>query len=305
MTTRLPLSTDAAFTPWYLLARTALWYPGNIPNDSCRGLGKWWSIAKVTLATLILLRMAMRLVRLSLFVLSVAFMVNTIAPSRGAETFFEETLLNSVQSPNLDGEEFFRLANGEGIQRISSSSHFDRRYVRTVVGAFNKLDFVYEVTFTIAVDEIVFIGIGQGEPDAGFNEPARSLNFRIHSPGLVNGKVEILGVIIGNLTSSGPHRIRITKLGDSMIYAVDSDFEDQFQADMSYTVSNLRAVALFLRDQDSHLFFGNSEVTTTYRDLVIAPNPNVTRFRRDDANGDGRQPVSAAWQSQLFLAQRC
>jgi hypothetical protein len=59
------------------------------------------------------------------------------APTPGAETYFEDTFRESLESPNLEGEEFFKLwAGGGGIHRLSSSSTSDRRYVRTLVTNF-------------------------------------------------------------------------------------------------------------------------------------------------------------------------
>src|SRR6266540_3154641 len=81
------------------------------------------------------------------------------APSPGAEAYFEETFRESVESPNIEGEEFFKLwAGGGGIHRLSSSGTSDRRYIRTLVTNYNRLDFLYEITFLMATDEIVFAG---------------------------------------------------------------------------------------------------------------------------------------------------
>ena len=210
----------------------------------------------------------------------------------GAEAHFAAPFQDAVDDPNLEGTQAFELAPEGGIQRISSSSTSDRQYVRTIEAGYDALDFVYEITFTIAVDEIIFIGLGHGEPDSAPNEPVDSVNFRIHSPGLVNGKVEIQGQIIANLTDPGPHRVQIAKTGNAVTFAIDLDVDGEFQADASYLIPDLKATAPFLKPDDTHLFFGNSELGTIFSDMVVAPNPAATRFRRDDVNGDGRVDIT-------------
>ena len=192
-------------------------------------------------------------------------------PVRAAEVFFEEPFDASANSPNLDGEGNYKLSPSGGIVRIASNNTSDRRYVRTIMSNYLSRDFRYEVTYTTDDQEIVFIGIGSGDSEG--SEPRDSVNFRLHSPDLVEGKVEVTTVsgIIGFQNSYGPHRARIEKIGNTVTFAVDLDYDGTFAADFSNTILDVRQNAPFLTSQNSRLFFGCSALLTRFDDVIIQP----------------------------------
>lgn len=205
------------------------------------------------------------------------------------EAFFHEDF-NSGLNPNLFGYENFTLDNGVIRSNGLISDHNDRRYIRTVVSDYNTRDFRYDLTFTTTLMNEVsinYMGIGRGnrrtDQSFGYNEPWESLFFRIHTPNVGDGFVGVANhpvgdiVILGDIPNGGLHRARIEKIGKSITFSVDRNYNGVFAADMSHTFPNIDTVAPYLDDLNSRLFFGTAFPDDYFDDMLIAaiPEPNT------------------------------
>ena len=166
--------------------------------------------------------------------------------------------------PNLeDPDGAFDLSNGLLRAGLGNSRH----YVRTRLDDYVTRDFTYEHAFQLGGNgsvNIVFVGLGTGVND-GSGEPGNSVHFRIHPPDVVGGRVDVAvaggtggASAIGFLTSEGPHRARVTKSGDTLLYEIDANSVPgaPFVADMSHSIPSIAVNAPFLSSGPSRLFFG-------------------------------------------------
>ena len=214
-----------------------------------------------------------------------------VIETAGAAAFFAENFNGLNLNPNLlDPLARFAIAGGNA-HLVNSSGNSDRAYLSTVSSDFMATDFVFEITLNSPPDNgsIMFVGIGPGTLNSSYsNEPQDALYLRIHSPDFVGGIGDNRGrVDVASLTGFGPavlpgldfgrlgtnpgvHRIRLTKTGNSLTFAVDKDYTGVFSADMSYTVNNISITAPFLNGTNSRLFFGSARTSTTWDDLSIA-----------------------------------
>ncbi|HEY3395885.1 MAG TPA: PEP-CTERM sorting domain-containing protein [Lacipirellulaceae bacterium] len=201
--------------------------------------------------------------------------------------YFVEDFNSGLPNPNLVGYEHFTLENGAIRRNGIYSDGNDRRYMRTVATNYNEVNFRYELTFTTSVlssDSLNFMGIGTGDRrpggQFGHNEPWESLYLRVHTPNTAGGYVGIANhpsnelAIIGNITSAGTHRGRIEKVGNSITFSVDANYNGTFIADMAHTFPDLAAVAPFLTNTNSRLFFGTVFPNDKFDNLSIVPEPD-------------------------------
>jgi hypothetical protein len=171
----------------------------------------------------------------------------------------------------------------EGLLRSYSASGphngVDRPMVRTVSGAYDSRDFVFEVTLWMppGIDDIAWVGFGSGEPDRDrFNEPSSAFTFRIH--GGVGGDVVHAAVWalpvdraksgefaflkdIARYRRGDDLTVRFERAGDKITLSVPG------QTGASHTLS--------LRDykpnigEKGYLFFGNSAEGTVFKRVVV------------------------------------
>jgi len=201
--------------------------------------------------------------------------------------FFEENFDSATPNPLREGYGAFTFVDG-AVRTTGASSGNDRHYMRTVATNYNSLDFVYELTFTTTHQSrtsLNFIGIGHGDrrPGGSFahNEPWNSLYLRIHTPNVQGGYIAVANAPvhdfarIGAIPVAGTHRSRIEKRGNEITFSIDAHFDGTFAADMSYTFDDVTAVAPFLTDTDSHLFFGTAYPVDRFDDLRIIPEPST------------------------------
>ncbi|HUG91156.1 MAG TPA: PEP-CTERM sorting domain-containing protein [Planctomycetaceae bacterium] len=185
-----------------------------------------------------------------------------------AGPFFAEDFNGPGLGPNLVDIDGTYVVSGGTI----GNSAPQRAYVRTVESDYLSIDFQADLIYTIAGSggsPGVFFGIGPATKDTGFfNEPEAALYLLDHTNGFV---FHPLSNIVVRRNSPGSANItdlfnmpfpdgtayaRITKIGDSMTFAFDHNYNgSSFVPDGSFTVS-LSTVAPFLDDMPSYLFFG-------------------------------------------------
>lgn len=225
-----------------------------------------------------------------------------------SEVFFDEDFSSGEPNASLEGYSGFVLSDGS-IHRNTQSTvdDWDRGYLRTLARDYNERDFVFELTYVSAENDITFVGIGLGDGEGqAYEEPGLSMNFRIHSPDLADGRIDVNtaqgGIEIGNVRLKGPNRVRIEKRGNRISFAIDKEFNGVFSADVKREFI-LSTAGSFLADDRCHLFFGSARAGTRFDDLTIYPPLGAKLFRRGDANGDGSlnigDPVDSL--SYLFL----
>jgi hypothetical protein len=137
----------------------------------------------------------------------------------------------------------------------------DRTLVLTKDGTFLTKDFTFEVVIVMSEgDGIAFIGLGQGEPPIGHNEPGNAVNLRFHAPDN-SGEVLLARNItstasLGTISRPGTHLVRIVKEGDAVTFMVDVDNDGPTDDDMEFTIPDIKQHASFLNSKNTFLFFG-------------------------------------------------
>ena len=208
----------------------------------------------------------------------------------GAATFFSENFNGASLNTNLQDPQGRFAISGGSVHLTSSTGISDRAYVSTVSGDWTTSDFVFEITLNSPFDSnsILFVGLGPGTLNSNYqNEPDNALYLRIHSPDFVGGtgdnrgRVDVasltgispatlLGNDFGRLgTTPGVHRIRLTKSGNTLTFAIDKNYTGTFSPDMSYIVANIFTTAPFITGTNSRLFFGGARTSATWDDLSI------------------------------------
>lgn len=205
---------------------------------------------------------------------AVMFAMLAASGSASAAIMFTEAFDSATPNPNLAGYERFEVAGGVIRRDGTHSNQGDRRYLRTTETDYNEADFRFELTFTTSYSpEVVinYIGIGRGDRGPNsinnpYNKPYHSLFLRIHGPNSASGKVEVVNSLahaqnIALLDSipAGTHRALIEKIDNEITFGIDVDYNGIFQADTSHTFANFAAIAPFLDNTNSHLFFGTAQ----------------------------------------------
>ena len=206
---------------------------------------------------------------------------------------FEGEQLNAEHFNDLDGA--FVVRNGE-VRRTAYANDYteDRHYVTTTLADYLDHDWTLEVTVRSPNEgppDILYIGIGSGRPDETyFNEPGQSVLFRIHQ-GWIDGRVDVAAPTsggefnffaesIGSLTGEAGEQFnrftaRITKIGNSIRFRI---CENPSQGTAPWTVcerefsreiDDLAAVAPFLGNGNSFLFFGNGSASYSYERVAL------------------------------------
>jgi len=172
----------------------------------------------------------------------------------------------------------------------SESFSTPRTYVSTVASNYSTVDFVYEVTFSVAGD-IAFVGIGSGQPNANFyDEPYGAFFLRQFPDSFEAGKT---GWTISTLTApanpsenifpssgsgDGTYRAQLLKSGNSLTLGIDVDYSGgPFAADFAITKSLLTDLS-FLDSTNARLFFGTAGSATTFDDLVVTAVPEPSTY---------------------------
>lgn len=205
--------------------------------------------------------------------------VEKIVYADAGQKHFLSDFSSPVLHPNLrDPDAAYAIRNGLIMQTRTGADDFKRRYVSTVRSDYFD-DFAYELTYQAT--GITFIGVGTGEPTAPFSEPARnSLYLRLHGPTVVGGRADVafggesnfLAQGFGHVTTSGPHRVRVTRKADLIRFDIDVQATGAFTPEFSTTVDlGQRPEIKAALATESRLFFGTGEFSAPFDDLSVRP----------------------------------
>ncbi|HEY5915214.1 MAG TPA: Calx-beta domain-containing protein [Verrucomicrobiae bacterium] len=219
------------------------------------------------------------------FLLSVFLVAMALGGIRGSDAlaatpFFEEHFDTNVLNPNLQDPDNAFIIEAGSIHRAGTI--WERHNVRTIDSDYMSRDFVAEVSLSIDQD-ILFFGIGSGVPDCeNFCEPFPSILMRMHGIG-----GEAMGQIHAGVfphsafdpsvassfyfisTNGGFHRARITKQGATITFAFDENYRGAFVPDAAYALTNVLALAPWLNNTNSRIFFGAGNTVDIFDDLVV------------------------------------
>jgi len=219
-----------------------------------------------------------------------------------------QTLVADFESDDLPAE----LEDPAGVYRFTggqAESAGPRHYIRTRTADYNTRDFAAEITYTMptqtAGPNIVFFGVGGGEPDpTEWNNPIPAVYFE-SSPLRIEfdrgaGEPD---QILHRFDPPGPgtHRLRITKVDRWITFEVDRDATgDRFVADESHTLL-WDSAAAFLNETNSRIFFGTeqSESTSTFDNLRIdhfKANRSTHPFMNETPSASGVELTSPSSQ---------
>jgi VCBS repeat-containing protein len=211
-----------------------------------------------------------------------------VAGSTAPSADLMEDFSGAAFDARLEGEGF-KLAGGV-ISRAGTPQVNDRQYVRTVAGDYLGKDFTYEISFTTSFwpninndlpRQSMIIGLGSAEIQQGFglHEPVNSMFLRIGTPSTDGGAITLSNgpltsvATLGAISANGLHRVRIEKVGNQATFSVDAFYDGSFQADYTYVVTDLAAVAPFLTGENTRLFFGTAHREDYFDDLSIVVQP--------------------------------
>ncbi len=176
-----------------------------------------------------------------------------------------------------------------------------RGYIRTAATDFCDRDFVFEATFQMHLDgpahvpgtpapHHIFFGLGDGVPNADYwdvvacglvldfvADEGRAFMRFCHPDSAVEGRGDLGRTVaevvpLGGL-GSGRHRFRMSKTGKSVRFAVDADFQGEFQPDfVSRPIHLLAAGPPLLNATNSRLLVGTGNcdtMTVRFEELSI------------------------------------
>jgi hypothetical protein len=157
-----------------------------------------------------------------------------------------------------------------------------RHYVLTKADDYLDKDFRLEVVFVVKATEadLAFVGLGEVDRDAPFNEPGGSLYLRIHPPGIDNGTIglangRVTGTTpIGRIFRGGKYRASIEKKGDAITFQVDRGTDTPSEHDCAHTIPDIRSFGPYLEGHKTHLFFGGAG---TFQQVRLSERPSSSR----------------------------
>lgn len=172
----------------------------------------------------------------------------------------------------------------DGLLRAHSSSGrangVDRPVVRTRSDQYLARDFVFEVDVTIPADveDIAFVGFGEGIPTAPYGEPGGAFGFRIHAmPSNREVRFAALSSLprgapityafeeaIGTVPMAGTLTVRIEKSGDHMIGSLPG----KEGSERTIRISGYPAI---LRNGRGFLYLANTAEGTVFSNVRVRP----------------------------------
>ncbi len=191
-----------------------------------------------------------------------------------------------------------------------------RGYIRTVATDFCDRDFVFEATFQMHMDgpahvpgsdTYIYFGLGDGVPNANYYNVVTCglvLDFfvvdgrafvRFCHPdsnlrGIGNAGRTVAEVAPPGSLGSGRHRFRMSKVGKWVRFAVDADFEGEFQPDfVSRPIHILAAGPPLLNATNSRLLVGAGycdTITVRFEEL------SITYPKTPKQSGKGDEPMN-------------
>lgn len=190
--------------------------------------------------------------------------------------YFTEAFDGPTAGPNLEDADSAFTVSGGVIMNTAGATPIEanRHSVRTLRTDYNTDDWTYTIDFDISGSDIIYIGLGSGEPDGGWlGEPGNSIHFRIHSLSMAGGVVHVMtrGASTGSpgwddiktltpLPADGPFTARIVKSGSDLTFSIDG-----------LAGSEVVTIPGFLNNTNSRLFFGDGGPATSFDNMVVTP----------------------------------
>ncbi len=190
--------------------------------------------------------------------------------------------LTGPSSPNLAPIPSGKYGyTASGLARTQSGNATDRPMVTTGQSAYLTLtNFVAEITVTLPSSDLLFFGLGQGNPDSGYdNEPSNAFYFRVHNnfQGYSGIQADVRTTSadpssgyqainqIGTYSSGSTITLRIVRLGDSLTMSIVGG------GSVTYNLSAYPGLGL--TSSNTCVFFGNTNVGSVFSNLKIYPMP--------------------------------
>ncbi len=209
--------------------------------------------------------------------------VYTLRPADAPAVDFSDNLTGPT-SPHFDIPFDKFTLTPDGLLRAHSASGRangnDRPVVRTRSDQYLSRDFVFEVDVTIPsdVEEIVFVGFGEGVSTAPYNEPGGAFGFRIHAMP-TNREVRLAAMtspprgatlaypfeeVIGTVPPEGTLTLRIERSGDHVIGSLPG----QAGSERTIRMSGYPSV---LRNGRGFLYLSNTAEGTVFSNVKVRP----------------------------------
>ena len=228
-------------------------------------------------------------------VLVVVLAITHLSVADAGTMFFDESFDTATVTANLSlpaGWTSGTNSSPAGVAQNNASPVYDpvsetnitpRTYITTVATNYNTVDFIYEVSFTVAGgggQGLAYVGIGSGQPNSGFyDEPASAFYLRQsptdfdrgstgYSIGLPNG-THVESPLANPGPGNGAYRAQVQKVGNLVTIGLDTNYTGgPFVATYSATKSMLTELS-FLDSTNTRLFFGTASASTTFDNLSI------------------------------------
>ena len=162
-----------------------------------------------------------------------------------------------------------------------------RNYIRTVDSDYNGAGFQYEVSMSLSATGDPwangFFGIGSGVPGSYFDSPqpayflqleARNQPTELRRFDDAGNRAQLLEWSGLGPLGTGTHRVRMTKSGDEVTWAIDQNYSSTFMADATH-VRSFAADTGSMTTTDWHLFFGTGRDSnsSTFDEVAVTPEP--------------------------------
>jgi hypothetical protein len=209
--------------------------------------------------------------------------VYSLQPADAPAVDFADSL-KGPSSPQFDIPfEKFTLTPDGLLRSYSASGRAngnDRPVVRTRSDQYLSRDFVFEVDITIPADveDIAFVGFGEGVTTTPHNEPGGAFGFRIHALPTIR-EVRFAGMtspargasvmypteeVIGSVPSTGALTLRLERFGDHIIGSLPG----QEGSERTIRISGYPSV---LRNKRGFLYLSNTAEGTVFSNVRVRP----------------------------------
>lgn len=192
--------------------------------------------------------------------------------------------LTGPTSANFDIPFAKYMLTPEGLRRTQSDSGrrngVDRPVVRTRSDRYLARDFVFEVDISIPddVEDLVFVGVGDGASEPPHNEPNGAFGLRIHHlrgnrevrlaalplPSPRAPPTRVHEVTIGEVPAGGRLTVRLERAGDR----VTAFLPGQDDSEQTLRISDYPAV---LRSGRGYLYLANTAEGTVFSNVRVRP----------------------------------
>jgi hypothetical protein len=184
------------------------------------------------------------------------------------------------------------------------------RMYRTAASDFNKKDFTFDALIRLEEGSraIALLGIGGSVPEYDSVKFHNSVGTRIHGPGhggyatlTISGQQENE---LGRFSAPGQHLFRLQKRGNVLTMAICVNFTDKFSADIEKSIPDLKAVAPFLDDKNSYLFFGADASVEAVRLVIDGEAIETQDPAVQVASGSDAQNLAVTLPARIVAGER-